>query len=126
MPGMRPPFLPPPINPPVFNAPPEPAPGVQTVIEKGPEIKKIDKEDDASVISAKPLLRNIRAEVTKFVPTAVKIRRNPATMKGKQQVNKSLVSNEKTEADKAVEKQQSEPTKDDVYAKFMSEMTGFL
>ena len=32
---------------------------------------------DSSTISAKPQIRNIRAELTKFVPTAVKIHRNP-------------------------------------------------
>ena len=79
------------------------------------------------MISAKPQIRNIRAEVTKFVPTAVKIRRNPMSGSGKsKQLAASVVSNEKTEGDKQAEKHHSEPTKDDVYAKFMSSMTGFL
>merc|ERR1712059_201758 len=49
----------------------------------GPEIKKITSDKDetelVSIISAKPQIRNIRAEVTKLVPTALKVRRNPNT-----------------------------------------------
>ena len=121
-PGVRAPYLPPQMG------YPQPA-QMSSVIEKGPEIKKRVDEDGSTVISAKPIIRNIRAEVTKFVPTAVKIRRDPTASTTKKTFHmKTTESSGSSEAEKVVEKKQKqlEPTKDAVYAKFMSEMTGFL
>lgn len=82
---------------------------------------------NSSIISAKPQLRNIRAELTKFVPTAVKIQRNPSAKKTKIRT-KPLSQTEQLQFEDATTKKhnQSEPTKDDIYSKFMQEMDGFL
>ncbi|XP_047143532.1 WW domain-binding protein 11 isoform X1 [Hydra vulgaris] len=133
MPGMPPP-PPPGVRPPfmtgvaanVYSA--QPQFGPQTVFEKGPEIKKVEKEDTQRTIMAAPKLRNIRAEVTKFVPTAVKLRRNlpPGKNKAKLKAQIAMTSDINTNMEKQVHKHTEGPTKDDVYAKFMDEMTGFL
>lgn len=78
---------------------------------------------NAPIISAEPQLRNIRAELTRFVPTAVKIRRNPSSTKSKAPPKVNLPN---TNEIKPLQKQNQGPTKDDVYASFMKEMTGFL
>lgn len=120
-PGMRPPFMSP--GHVLFSSRAQ-NPGPQNVIEKGPEIKKVaGKEGNAPIISAEPQLRNIRAELTRFVPTAVKIRRNPSSTKSKAPPKVNLPN---TNEIKPLQKQNQGPTKDDVYASFMKEMTGFL
>lgn len=81
--------------------------------------------ESSGVISAKPQLRNIRAEVTKFIPTAVKLRRNPGPVNKAKPKIKWATTTEDEEPEKATETK-TQPTKDDVYAKFMDEMTGFL
>ena len=69
-------------------------------------------------------MRNIRAEVTKFVPTAVKIRRNPASKpKLKPKTTPATIEDDDEQAQP---KPLQGPTKDAVYASFMSEMEGFL
>lgn len=151
-PGLRPP-------PPVFMGasapggypvrPVGPPVGPQTVFEKGPEIKKITSDKDetelVSIISAKPQIRNIRAEVVKLVPTALKVRRNPNTAsKPKMVVRQPPAANAHTagstgSANANVDettpvtnqpigpkKPPQAPTKDLVYASFMNEMEGFL
>lgn len=101
----------------------------------------VASHESSTTISAKPQIRNIRAESTKFVPTAVKIHRNPnkpiggarprvkpsstATSSGnihqqQQQQNTGDIQR------KQQQRQNPEPTKDDIYAKFMQEMDGFL
>jgi len=114
--GMRPPFMHP-----GFQHRPM---GPQTVFEKGPEIKKVSTENEAGgIISAKPKIRNIRAEVTKFIPTAVKLRRaNQSKIKPKAKAQED----EEMENFAATKQPSKQPTKDDVYANFMNEMTGFL
>lgn len=105
------------------------------VIEKGPEIKKVSEtEGDSSIISAKPQIRNIRAELTKFVPTAVKIHRNTTKASKPRVTTKPYATSaaignvERSNArqNEMAKKQNKEPTKDDIYAKFMQEMDGFL
>lgn len=107
--------------------------GPQTVFEKGPEIKKIpDKDADGTqIISAAPRLRNIRAEVVKLVPTALKVKRAQQAPKGKPKINMfSKPNNASKPAPTVEEKKEPEPpkkhTKDAVYANFMNEMEGFL
>ena len=77
---------------------------------------------------AAPKLRNIRAEVTKFVPTAVKLRRNLAPSRNKAKLKSQIgINTDITNSmERQVHKHTDGPTKDDVYAQFMDEMTGFL
>ena len=102
---------------------------------------KFSGGNDSSTISAKPQIRNIRAELTKFVPTAVKIHRNlnkpssgasaskPRSKPSATSSSSSTTGNveaHKKDVNILRQNQQQEPTKDDIYAKFMQEMGGFL
>ena len=99
--------------------------------------------ESSTTISAKPQIRNIRAESTKFVPTAVKIHRNPnkptggarprvkpsstTTLSGNLQQQQTQQQNAgDLQRRQQQQRQNQEPTKDDIYAKFMQEMDGFL
>jgi len=115
--GMRPPppgFLPPPMQ---YSA----------VLSKPPEISKHSEEGDGTTISAKPQIRNMRAEVTKLVPTALRIKRDEKLLKQKKGATAvhPTTSLESENSEKAGDLPE-EPTKDDVYSKFMKEMEGFL
>lgn len=101
---------------------------LKIIISCSPSLSLFFCKGDSSTISAKPQLRNIRAELTKFVPTAVKIQRNPSSSKPKARTKPSSAASnaEHMDVDEPVRKQRTEPTKDDIYAKFMREMDGFL
>lgn len=86
----------------------------------------ISKEGTAT-ISAKPQLRNTQAELTKLVPTALRIKRDQP--KNKAKLRSSGVAQETVDS---IPQQVSQPkvaetaTKDDAYALFMKEMQGLL
>jgi WW domain-binding protein 11 len=74
------------------------------------------KDPKSATITAKPQIRNLSADVTRFVPTTLRVKRDDSYKKPKppkmyheqqQQVNKG-------------------PTKDDAYMQFMNEMQGLL
>jgi len=68
--------------------------------------------------------------VTKFVPTAVKIHRNPNKPRGKPTPAAGNVQQQQQPVDPisshSAKRKKVEPTKDDIYANFMNEMDGFL
>ena len=100
-----PPGPPPGIPPPRFGGPPRPLmppnrPHIQsgavlsapptrlqgTPNDEEPEITTTQSKSTSAVISAQPQLRNMTAEVTKFMPTSLRVRRNhpkPNKMKPK-------------------------------------------
>ena len=78
---------------------------------------------EGMIISAKPQIRNIRAEVTKLIPTALRIRRDDGKHKSKKPALNPTSEPSTAGAPSAVSE---EPTKDDVYKNFMREMEGFL
>ena len=86
----------------------------------------ISKEATAT-ISAKPQLRNTQAELTKLVPTALRVKREQPKNKAKLRPSGiasetvDIVSHNVTQT-KAAET----GTKDDAYALFMKEMQGLL
>jgi len=86
----------------------------------------ISKEATAT-ISAKPQLRNTQAELTKLVPTALRVKRDQPKNKPKLRPPGAG-----PEAVESIPQQVSQPrvaetgTKDDAYALFMKEMEGFL
>ena len=86
----------------------------------------ISKEATAT-ISAKPQLRNTQAELTKLVPTALRIKRDQP--KNKAKLRPPGAGPETVES---IPQQVSQPrvaetgTKDDAYAIFMKEMQGLL
>ncbi|ELV10126.1 WW domain-binding protein 11 [Tupaia chinensis] len=135
---MRPPLVPPlgPAPPGLFPPAPLPNPGV---LSAPPNLIQRPKADDTSAatiekkatatISAKPQITNPKAEITRFVPTALRVRRE----------NKGATATpqRKSEDDSAVPLAKAAPksgpsvpvsvqTKDDVYEAFMKEMEGLL
>jgi len=127
-PGPPPGMVPPPPHGAVLSAPP-------TFISKPPMAlptsdsgtgATISKEPTAT-ISAKPQLRNTQAELTKLVPTALRVKRDQP--KNKAKLRPAGVGPETPES---ILQQVSQPkvaetaTKDDAYALFMKEMQGLL
>uniref|UniRef100_A0A2K6ET87 WW domain-binding protein 11 n=1 Tax=Propithecus coquereli TaxID=379532 RepID=A0A2K6ET87_PROCO len=125
---MCPPLVPPlgPAPPGLFPPAPLPNPGV---LSAPPNLIQRPKADDTSAatiekkatatISAKPQITNLKAEITRFVPTALRVRRE----------NKGATTDDS--AAKAAPKYGpsvpvSVQTKDDVYEAFMKEMEGLL
>ncbi|XP_040823288.1 WW domain-binding protein 11 [Ochotona curzoniae] len=134
---MRPPLVPPlgPAPPGLFPPAPLPNPGV---LSAPPNLIQRPKADDTSAatiekkatatISAKPQITNPKAEITRFVPTALRVRRENKGASAPQR---------KSEEDSAVPLAKAAPksgpaapvsvqTKDDVYEAFMKEMEGLL
>lgn len=132
-PGMAPPpqplmsGMPPPMGirppPPGFMPPPM---QYSAVLSKPPEISKQLEEGDGTTISAKPKIRNMRAEVTKLVPTALRIKRDEKAQKQKKFTSSMQPSSSESDVSEKAGSVTDEPTKDDVYSKFMKEMEGFL
>ena len=86
----------------------------------------ISKEATAT-ISAKPQLRNTQAELTKLIPTALRVKRDQPKSK-----TKLRATGAGQETAENIPQQVSQPkvaetgTKDDAYALFMKEMQGLL
>ncbi|XP_035756953.1 WW domain-binding protein 11 isoform X2 [Egretta garzetta] len=138
-PGMlRPPLVPPlgPAPPGLFPPAPIPNPGV---LSAPPSLIQRPKADDTSAatiekkatatISAKPQITNPKAEITRFVPTALRVRR--------ENKGASAASQRKQDDEPALPLTKAAPkagssapisvqTKDDVYEAFMKEMEGLL
>ena len=82
-----------------------------------------------SVISAKPQLRNTYAEVTKFVPTTIRVRREGTLVKSNTPTQSYLPhrpSSQQTYGLVYKEKQQPVKTQDEAYTDFMKEMESLL
>ena len=79
MPGMAPPGIPlppglPPQNPNVLSAPP--------IIMKLPQKSGEDEKKKGATIVAKPQIKHVIGDVTRFTPTALKVKREPRGAKG--------------------------------------------
>lgn len=108
-PGAPPRLLRPLVPPP----PPKPAPHV-SVLSAAPQL--ITKKDSqGATISAKPQIRNLSADVTRFVPSALRVKREDKK-------SKPIKSN----VHKPTDIPKQAPTKDDAYSQFMREMEGLL
>lgn len=121
-PGVLPPGLPPQSasqaiqNPNVLSAPPS----IMKLPQKAPE------EKDTSTISAKPQIKHVMGDVTRFMPTSLKVKRSAKDGKAK----KSSKEEEKRSlgvAPKPTPTTQQQPKrKDDAYDQFMREMENLL
>ncbi|XP_053577061.1 WW domain-binding protein 11 [Bombina bombina] len=143
-PGIPPPprpMLRPPIGPPPSAAPPGLYPSTPLanpgVLSAPPSLIQRPKSDETgatiekkatATISAKPQITNPKAEVTRFVPTALRVRREnkgsvPASVQKKPEVEiaRPVV---KTGPKQGI--QMPVQTKDDMYEAFMKEMEGLL
>ncbi|XP_060239971.1 WW domain-binding protein 11-like [Meriones unguiculatus] len=138
-PGMMRPPLVPPLGPaPPGLSPPAPLPN-PGVLSAPPSLIQRPKVDDASVaatiekkasvtISAKPHITNPKAEVTRFVPTALRVRREKkgATAVPQRSEEDSAVPVAKTAPRPGPSVPALVQTKDDAYEAFMKEMEGLL
>ncbi|GAB1611128.1 WW domain-binding protein 11 [Argonauta hians] len=134
LPSIPPPGLPPPpgitglgpLNASVLSAPPS--------IVKPPlkSNEDIAKSGSGATIEAKPQIKNLLADVTRFTPTALKVKRGIRDARGRVKiVNPNVTAKEE---DKRPSGMQGKPapmvtqtkTKDDVYEEFMKEMKNLL
>lgn len=131
-PSMPPPSLPPPSMPPPprlgLVLPPGPPPGLPPrplalprtappVLSAPPSLiprPAPGEEKQRTTIEAKPQLRNLSADVTRFMPTSLRVKRDPTRKPNKDVPVVPTVS--------AV----TAPTKDDAYEVFMKEMENLL
>ncbi|XP_037093722.1 WW domain-binding protein 11-like [Pollicipes pollicipes] len=93
---------------------PGPPPANPNVLSAAPQLR--DKQ--SATIEAKPQIRNLGADVTRFVPSALRIKRDD-----KRRTDKKSGADA---AEPGAAQPQRKPTKDDAYALFMSEMQGLL
>lgn len=138
--GMRMPVIPPPGRPGLppgpppgmpprisgIRMPPGPPPGMPpnrfknqsnpvNILSAAPQLNK-DPNKHSTVISAKPQIRNLSADVTRFVPSTLRVKRED-----KYKPKPKPLIPEPKPADP-----QKGPTKDDAYMQFMKEMQGLL
>lgn len=76
-----------------------------------------------ATITAKPQIRNLNADVTRFVPSTLRVKREDRKPK---QASKTLVHELKQKEMMATLNVGRQPTKDDAYMQFMKEMQGLL
>lgn len=131
-PGLPPRLMRPPMAPrlqmpmSVNNAPPSTQVSMSqsqpiNVLSAAPQlISQSDRPKQSATIMAKPQIRNLSADITRFVPSALRIRRDDKKVKMVQKTS-NLVR------DVVQEKQPKDnQTKDDAYYQFMKEMQGLL
>ncbi|XP_033108004.1 WW domain-binding protein 11-like [Anneissia japonica] len=104
-------------NPNVLSAPPSihKLPTRQEMLEKMPI--------QSATIEAKPQLRNLQADVTRFMPTSLRVKRDA---KAKSKTSKSGPERNEIVVAPAPKPTVSTATKDDAYEQFMREMENFL
>ncbi|KAG8233159.1 hypothetical protein J437_LFUL014111 [Ladona fulva] len=86
-------------------------------------------QGSGATIEAKPQIRNLSADVTRFLPTALRVRREDKKRKDGKPIG-SLIPETKPESivvsGKPVSNTGTPQTKDDAYLQFMKEMEGLL
>lgn len=113
-PGVTPPQQ----NPNVLSAPPS--------IMKLPQKAAPEEKKDAATISAKPQIKNPIGDVTRFMPTSLKVKRSGKDAKVKKTVREDERHNIGLPVKPAPAVQQAGKKKDDAYDQFMREMENLL
>ncbi|CAH1638817.1 unnamed protein product [Spodoptera littoralis] len=111
-PGAPPRLLRPLVPPP----PPKPHPQL-SVLSAAPQLITKKDAQQGATISAKPQIRNLSADVTRFVPSALRVKREDKKVKPGL---KSGTIQRQADMPKQL------PSKDDAYMQFMKEMEGLL
>lgn len=91
----------------------------RNAMQSAPQISKDPKS--ATIITAKPQIRNLSADVTRFLPTTLRTKRDET----KKPKPKSFI-HEQMRQQQLMSHAVKGPTKDDAYAEFMNQMQGFL
>lgn len=105
------------------NMPPHGVPLPMPVLSAAPQlINRKDTPQQGATIMARPQIRNLSADVTRFVPSALRVKRddnkNKLSLKGPMMDIKKSIDNS--------QKPPGAPTKDEAYMQFMQEMQGLL
>lgn len=94
------------------------------VLSAAPQlITRSDVPKQGATISAKPQIRNLSADVTRFVPSTLRVKREDKRQKPSRA---ALVNEMKQKEMMALHIPSGQPTKDDAYMQFMKEMQGLL
>lgn len=130
--GMRlPPGPPPGIPPRLLRLPMMPqssaaavaaAAGNPNVLSAAPQLINRSDGKQSATIMAKPQIRNLSADVTRFVPSALRVKREDKKLKN---ITRTMLVNELKQQEMAA-KPTNTVTKDDAYMQFMKEMEGLL
>ncbi|PZC84354.1 hypothetical protein B5X24_HaOG205549 [Helicoverpa armigera] len=120
--GMLRPPGPPPGAPPrllrPLAPPPPPKPHPQlSVLSAAPQLITKKDAQQGATISAKPQIRNLSADVTRFVPSALRVKREDK--KAKPGIKSGAIQ-------RPADIPKQVPSKDDAYMQFMKEMEGLL
>uniref|UniRef100_A0A0K8SM30 WW domain-binding protein 11 n=3 Tax=Lygus hesperus TaxID=30085 RepID=A0A0K8SM30_LYGHE len=115
--GIRLPPGPPPGLPPRLLPPRLPGAPTPNVLTAAPQLIRKDGAKGAT-IEAKAQIRNLTADVTRFVPTALRVKRTD--------VADGRSVGRRAESERKVEAPKPQATKDDAYSQFMREMEGLL
>lgn len=137
LPPGPPPGLPPRLS---IRMPPGPPPGIPprlirlpmisqptaaatnpNVLSAAPQLINRDGKQSATIM-AKPQIRNLSADVTRFVPSALRVKREDKKSKN---ITRAMLVNELKQQEISA-KPTSTVTKDDAYMQFMREMEGLL
>ncbi|GLV44804.1 uncharacterized protein CBL_14625 [Carabus blaptoides fortunei] len=92
------------------------------VLTAGPQLINRNDGKQGATIMAKPQIRNLSADVTRFVPSALRVKREDK--KSKNMTRQMLVNELKQQ--EMLNRQMNGGTKDDAYMQFMREMEGLL
>ncbi|XP_063706754.1 WW domain-binding protein 11 [Culicoides brevitarsis] len=113
-PGMR---MPPRMG---IRMPPAPPPGLPPKYANKGQANQQSKDPKSATIEAKPQIRNLSADVTRFVPSTLRSKKDDVTKKPRQNPMTSMPATQNAQNTTKA------PTKDDAYMQFMKEMQGFL
>lgn len=131
---LRPPGGPPGMGPASLPLPPGVAPPQQNpnVLSAPPSIMKLpqkiapEEKKDAATISAKPQIKNPIGDVTRFMPTSLKVKRSAKDTKVKKAGTEDERHNVGVPVKQTPALQQPGKKKDDAYDQFMKEMENLL
>merc|ERR1711874_753054 len=101
------------------------------VVSAKPQLNKPSEIKTGKVIEGAPVMRNLRSDVTRFVPTNLRVKRedtqkNPLKRKPETGDHQQRMFSRPQQPQQPQQQQQQKPTKDDAYAQFMAEMSNLL
>ncbi|CAH1183025.1 unnamed protein product [Ceutorhynchus assimilis] len=95
------------------------------VLSAAPQLINRNDSKQGATISAKPQIRNLSADVTRFVPSALRVKREEKKNGGKS-VTSLVRELKQKEMNLNSQLQGGTRTKDDAYKRFMAEMEGLM
>lgn len=98
------------------------AAGNPNVLSAAPQLINRQDGKQSATIMAKPQIRNLSADVTRFVPSTLRVKREDKKAKS---ITRAMLVNELKQQEMAA-KPTNTVTKDDAYMQFMKEMEGLL